>query len=287
MHAQDDERHKADRAHLFGVAYRMLGSRVEADDAVQEAFLRAERAGEEGIENPLAWRTTIVARVCLDMLRSRKLRREEPLDAAHERPASADPENELALANSVGLALLVVLELLPPPERIAFVLHDLFDLPFEEIAAVVDRTPEAARQLASRGRRRVRGAPEARSADVLRQREVVDAFLAASRRGDFDALMGLLDPDVVQRSDATGTPTETRGAAILAKRAIGYGARAAAPALIDGVVGAVIAPMGRLSLVVLYTVENGRITAMDAIADRARIAAMEITLLPDEVRTSG
>ena len=200
------EQFEANRTHLRAVAYRMLGSLSEADDAVQEAWLRLSRSDTSGVENLGGWLTTVVARVCLDMLRSRKSRREEPLgahvpDPMVSREDGIDPEHEALLADSVGLALLVVLETLAPAERVAFVLHDMFDLPFDEIAPIVGRSPTAARQLASRARRRVQGAATVPDADLTRQREVVDAFLAASRGGDFDALLALLDPDVVLRAD--------------------------------------------------------------------------------------
>src|SRR5213594_938855 len=205
-HAWLVERFEENRSHLRAVAYRMLGSRTDADDALQEAWIRLSRADTSGVENLGGWLTTIVARVCLDMLRSRKSRREEPLDTHVPEPIvsrgdGVDPENAALLANSVGLALLVVLETLAPAERLAFVLHDMFAVPFEEIAPIVGRTPAAARQLASRGRRRVQGASPNPDTDVRHQREIVDAFLAASRVGDFDALLAVLDPDVVFRAD--------------------------------------------------------------------------------------
>src|SRR5712692_7613100 len=203
MHENDGlaDRFEASRNHLRSVAYRMLGSMSEADDAVQEAWLRVSRSGTSGVENLGGWLTTVVARVCLDLLRSRKSRREEPL-GVHLQDPLANPEHEALLADSVGLALLVVLETLTPAERLAFVLHDMFAVPFEEIAPIVGRTPDAARQLASRGRRRVQGAAPSPDTDLTHQREIVDAFLAASRAGDFDALLAVLDPDVVFRADA-------------------------------------------------------------------------------------
>src|SRR5437870_5514180 len=219
------ERFEESRAHLRAVAYRMLGSGSEADDAVQEAWLRVSRSDPSDVENLGGWLTTIVARLCLDMLRSRTARREEPLDADVLGPVvgredSTDPEREALLADAVGPALLVVLETLAPSERVAFVLHDMFDLPFDEIAPIVGRTPAAARQLASRARRRVQGAAAVPDADLTRQRAVVDAFLAASRGGDFDALLAVLDPDVVLRADGTavqaGASKEVRGAAAVA-----------------------------------------------------------------------
>src|SRR5438309_7031513 len=214
------ERFEANRTHLRAVAYRMLGSLSEADDAVQESWLRLSRSGTGGVENLGGWLTTVVARVCLNMLRSRTSRREEPLgvhmpDPIVSREDGIDPEHQAMLADSVGLALLVVLELLDPAERLAFVLHDMFAVPFDEMAAIVGRSPTAARQLASRARRRIRGAATVKDADLTRQREVVDAFLAASRGGDFDALLAVLDPDVVLRADRaavhTGAKREVRG----------------------------------------------------------------------------
>ena len=251
------ERFEANRTHLRAVAYRMLGSLSEADDAVQEAWLRLSRSDTSGVENLGGWLTTVVARVCLDMLRSRKSRREEPLDAHVPEPIVSradgiDPEHEALLADSVGLALLVVLETLAPAERLAFVLHDMFAVPFDEIAPIVGRSPTAARQLASRARRRVQGAATVPDADLTRQREVVDAFLAAARGGDFDALLAVLDPDVVLRADRAAVPPgasrEVRGAAAVAKQGghVG-GARAAQPALVNGAVGVVVAPRGRLA----------------------------------------
>jgi len=285
-------RFEAERARLRGVAYRLLGSLSEADDAVQEAWLRLQRTDADAIENLGGWLTTVVARVALDMLRSRTARRELPLDGddAAGTPASAsDPEQEALLADSVGLALLVVLETLSPAERLAFVLHDMFGVPFDEIAPIVQRSPAAARQLASRARRRVRGADElgpAGTTDLPRGREVVEAFLAASREGDFDALLALLDPDVVLRTDRAllplGVPAEVRGAAAVAKAhlAAARGARAARAALVDGLPGVVVAPSGRLLLVIRFELSgDGRIAAIDATADRARLARTELALL--------
>ena len=239
------EQFEGHRGHLREVAYRMLGSRSEADDAVQEAWLRLSRSDTGAVENLGGWLTTVVARVCLDMLRWRKSRREEPLEThgpnlVMSRENRGDPEHEVALCESVGLALLVVLETLAPAERVAFVLHDMFDLPFDEIAHVVGRTEAAARQLASRARRRVRGSPTVPAADLSRQREVVEAFLAASRGGDFEALLSVLDPDVVVRADRTavptGAPTEVRGAPAVARNALAFSMRArfAQVALVNG-----------------------------------------------------
>jgi RNA polymerase sigma factor (sigma-70 family) len=279
------ERFEANRTHLRAVAYRMLGSVSEADDALQESWLRVSRANTAEVQNLQAWLTTLVARVCLDMLRSRKARREEPLGAHMPEPIvsreeGVDPEHEALLADSVGLALLVVLETLTPPERLAFVLHDMFAVPFDEIAPVVGRSPAAARQLASRARRRVRGAAPAPDADLARQREVVDAFLAAARGGDFDELLTLLDPDVVLRVDrgAVRPGVEVRGAQAVLEQASTYagGARFARPALVNGAAGLVVAPRGRPVAVVGFTVANGKIAEIDVLADRARLRDLDL-----------
>ena len=279
-------RFETDRARLRAIAYRMLGSRTDAEDAVQEAWLRLSRAGDAKVENLGGWLTTVVARVCLDMLRVRRARREESADEAVPRlAAGADPEQEALLAESVGLAMLVVLDRLTPAERVAFVLHDMFDLPFEEIAGIVGRSVDASRQLASRARRRVRGATGDPEADRDRQRQVVEAFLAASRRGDFDALLALLDPSVVARADAAavaaGAAPEVRGAAEVATTFAGR-ARAARPALVDGLVGLAWAPGGRPRVVFDFTTENGRIVAIDLIADPAHLGELELELLNEE-----
>src|SRR5919109_207262 len=271
------------RGHLRAVAYRMLGSVSEADDAVQEAWLRLSRSDTSGVENLGGWLTTVVARVCLDMLRSRKSRREQPLGVPGAEPVvgrldTLDPEYQALMADSVGLALLVVLDTLSPAERLAFVLHDLFDLPFEEIAPMVGRTPAAARQLASRARRRVKGAEvPAPDPDLARQREVVDAFFLAARGGDFDALVALLDPEVVLRSDfGAGRPAASRvvhGAAAVASQAL-MGALPTAqlhPALVNGAAGVVITVRGRPFAVMGFTVAEGRIVEIDAIADPERV----------------
>jgi RNA polymerase sigma factor (sigma-70 family) len=267
------------RQHLRGVAYRILGSLSEADDAVQQAWLRVSRSGMSGVENARAWLTTVVARICLDLLRARESRREE--QGVPERITHASPEDEALLADSVGLAMLVVLERLEPIERLVFVLHDVFALPFEEIAPIVDRSPDATRQIASRARKRVRGVP-APDADLQRQREVVDAFLAAARNGDFEGLLALLDPEIALRADATaarlGRVSEIRGAAGFARRILETGARAGRPALIDGEMGIVVAPRGRLLLVFRFTIENGRITAVEGIADRDRLASIDLAV---------
>jgi RNA polymerase sigma factor (sigma-70 family) len=285
------DRFEANRTHLRAVAYRMLGSVNEADDAVQEAWLRLSRRSDTAeLENLRAWLTTVVARVCLDMLRSRRSRREEPLDAQLPEPIVSradgmDPEHEALLADSVGLALLVVLETLTPAERLAFVLHDMFAVPFDEIAPIVDRSPAAARQLASRARRRVRGATPEPDPDLARQREVVDAFLAAARGGDLEALVAVLDPDVVLRADRgalrPGAPGEVRGARTVAGQAIGYAALAAyaRPALVNGAAGLVVVRGDRPFAVVGFTVASGRIAEIDILADPARVRELELTVL--------
>ncbi|HEX6748247.1 MAG TPA: sigma-70 family RNA polymerase sigma factor [Longimicrobium sp.] len=279
-------RFEANRTHLRAVAYRMLGSAAEADDAVQEAWLRLARADTSGVENLGGWLTTVVARVCLDMLRTRRSRGEESLDAAPGdaigRGGGADPEREALLADSVGLALLVVLQKLAPAERVAFVLHDMFDLPFDEIAPIVGRTPTAARQLASRARRRVRGADAA--PDRARQQEIVKAFLAASRGGDLEALLAVLDPDVVFRADrvaaAMGGHGELRGAAAVAATFKGR-ARAARPALVGDGVGLAVVVGGELRIVLATTIAGGKIVGIDAIADPERLRALDLTILDE------
>src|SRR5215211_942920 len=288
------QRFEENRTHLRVVAYRMLGSISEADDAVQEAWLRLSRSDTSGIVNLGGWLTTVVARVCLDMLRSRRSRREEPLgqppwarvpEPIVSRGDGTDPEHEALLADSVGLALLVVLETLSPAERLAFVLHDMFAVPFEEIAPIVGRSPTAARQLASRARRRVQGAATSPEADLTRQREVVAAFLAAARGGDFEALLAVLDPDVVLRADhgvmPAGASREVRGAPAVAKRAAKGRARAARPALVNGEVGVVVAPRGRLLMVLGFTIGDGKIVEIDAIGDRERLSQLDLALLDD------
>ena len=285
-------RFEENRGHLRGVAYRMLGSLSEAEDAVQAAWLRFSRADTSGVENLRGWLTTVVARVCLDMLRSRKSRREEALGAdvtetIASRADGIDPEQEALLADSVGLALLVVLETLAPAERLAFVLHDLFAMPFDEIAPIVGRSATAARQLASRARRRVQGAARVPRAELARQREVVEAFLAAARGGDFEGLLAVLDPDVVRRLDdvAAVAPRELRGAQAVARGALAGSQRArAAPvalALVDGSVGVVVAPRGRLSTVIIFKISRGRIVEMDVIADPARFGQLHLAVLED------
>jgi RNA polymerase sigma factor (sigma-70 family) len=283
------ERFEAKRPHLQAVAYRMLGSLSEADDAVQESWLHLSRSGTSGVENLGGWLTTVVARVCLDMLRSRNSRREEPLEASVTEPIISredgiDPEYEALLADSVGLALLVVLDTLNPAERLAFVLHDMFDVPFDEIAPIVDRSPTAARQLASRARRRVRGAATVPDTDLTRQREIVGAFLAASRSGDFDALLAALDPDVVLRADHAavhaGASSEVRGAPAVARQFSGR-ARSAQPALVNGAAGALWAPGGRPRVVFGFTITRGKIVAIDLVADPERLRQLDVAVLDD------
>jgi RNA polymerase sigma-70 factor (ECF subfamily) len=274
------------RPHLQAVAYRMLGSVTEADDALQEAWLRLSRADTDGVANLGGWLTTVVGRVCLDMLRARRARQEDYVGSWLPEPIvslddETDPQQEALLADSVGLALLVVLETLTPAERLAFVLHDMFGVPFDEIAPIIGRTPDAARQLASRGRRRVQGAAPSPDADLARQREVVDAFLAASRAGDFEALVAVLDPDVVFRSDRgltsplAGPPVT--GAAAVAEMILERGSRFAPdarPALINGTAGFVVVRNRRPFAVVGFTVSNGRIAEIDLITDPEKLRAV-------------
>jgi len=283
------EQFEANRTHLRAVAYRMLGDLTEADDAVQESWLHLSRSDTSGVENLGGWLTTVVARVCLDMLRSRNSRREEPLDVHVPDPIISredgiDPEYEALLADSVGLALLVVLDTLNPAERLAFVLHDLFAVPFDEIAPIVGRSPTAARQLASRARRRVQGAATVPDADLTLQREVVDAFLAASRGGDFDALLAMLDADVVFRVDSGAVPVgaskEFRGAPAVARQFVGR-AQAARPALVNGAAGAIAAAGGRLVVVLGFTVRRGKIVEIDALADPARLRQIDLSVLDE------
>ena len=288
-HERLAEQFETYRGKMRAVAYRMLGSHSEADDAVQEAWLHLSRADTSGVANLGGWLTTVVARICLDMLRARRSRREEPLgtqdtDSVGVGASAIDPEHEALLADSVGLALLVVLDTLNPAERLAFVLHDMFAVPFDEIAPIVGRTPTATRQLASRARRRVRGAATEASADLARQRAVVQAFLAASRGGDFAGLLALLDPDVVQRADraavATGAAEEVRGAAAVAKQFAGR-ARFARLALLSGAVGAVWAPGGQPRVAFGFTITGEKIVAIDLIADPERLRQLAPALLDD------
>jgi RNA polymerase sigma factor (sigma-70 family) len=278
------------RGHLRAVAYRMLGSAGEADDAVQEAWLRLARSDTAAIENLGGWLTTVVARVCLDLLRSRASRKEEELDTrSYETPPKrdpvSDPERDAQLADSVGLALLVVLERLTPAERIAFVLHDTFDVSFEEIAPILGRSPDAARQLASRARRRVRGVGTASNAELNGQRKVVDEFLGALRAGDVERLIAILDPDVAVRIDETaarpGAPREFRGAQTWAKGAVAFAHLAASlqPVLVDGSVGLMWAPGGRLSRVLRFTIVDGKILDAEIMADPTRLRSLDLAIL--------
>jgi RNA polymerase sigma-70 factor (ECF subfamily) len=285
------EQFEANRARLKSVAYRMLGSRAEAEDAVQEVWLRLARSDAETIDNVGGWLTTVVGRLCLDMLRARKSRREATLDDVEGGAVSPDPamgfavpgpEEEIAMADSVGLAMLTVLEALTPGERVAFVLHDMFAIPFDDIAPIVGRSPDAARQLASRARRRVQGAGAERRVDNTRRREIVDAFIAASRGGDFGKLLALLDPDVVMRGDAAaarlGRQVELRGSAEVAEFFRG-GAQAARPALVDGIVDIAVVPGGRLLVVLRFEIADDRIVGIQAVAEPAAMAAFDLEVL--------
>jgi RNA polymerase sigma factor (sigma-70 family) len=284
------ERFEERRSRLRAVAYRMLGSVSEADDAVQEAWLRLSRSDVDAIENLDGWLTTVVARVSLNMLRSRNVRREEPLgvrlpEPIIDRPDGTNPEHEALLADSVGLALLVVLETLSPPERLAFVLHDIFAMPFDEIAPIVGRSPEATRQLASRARRRIQAENTVPDADLDTQREVVDAFLAAAREGDFDRLVAVLDPDVVLRVDLgpEGGSQELRGAEAVARQASLYGGLGLEwrPVTVNGTAGAVSFLDGQLFSIGAITVRGGRIVEMDILADPERLQELDLTILDD------
>ena len=289
------ERFEENRPHLRAVAYRMLGSSAEADDAVQETWLRLSRAGVGGVENLGGWLTTIVARVSLNMLRSRTLRREEPIDPpatgqpVAPPPNGTDPEHEAVLADSVGLALLVVLDTLTPAERLAFVLHDMFAVPFEEIAPIVERSPVATRQLASRARRRVQEAgPGDPPGEISRRREVVAAFLAASREGDFDALLTMLDPDIVLRADTAAAQMGADAEAIGPRAVAGIfsgRAKALRPALIDGAPGAVWTHRGEIRVVFAFMFTGRTITAIEQIADPERIARFEVIPLKAGLKT--
>jgi len=283
---------EAHRSQLRAVAYRMLGSVSEADDAVQEAWLRLSRSDAESIRNLEGWLTTVVGRVCLDMLRARKARREEALEAEVVEPIVntehvSNPEEEALLADSVGLALLVVLDTLTPAERVAFVLHDVFDVSFDEIASIVGRTPAAARQLASRARRRVRGEDMIDAFELKSQRVVVDAFLAALRAGDFEGLLAVLDPDVVVRLDsaagAPGAPREIRGAENWARGAVAFSrlARFVQPALVNGAVGLVFVAGGRLSRALSLSIVNGRIAEVEITAEPDRLKQLDLAVLDD------
>ncbi|SRR6266540_44324 len=283
---------EAHRTHLKAVAYRMLGSLSDADDAVQEAWLRLSRSDTSGVENLGGWLTTVVGRVCLDMLRSRTSRREDPMevhvpDPIVSRQDGLDPEHQALLADSVGLALLVVLDTLAPAERLAFVLHDMFAVPFDQIAPIVDRSPSAARQLASRARRRVQGAAPVPDPDLACQRQVVEAFLAAARDGDFDALVALLDPDVILRADTgtviAGVSKVIRGAAAVAGQALTFQrfARYAQLALVNGAVGVVTAPDGQPMAVMGLTIAHGKVVAIDILADPERLRRLDLAVLDD------
>jgi RNA polymerase sigma-70 factor (ECF subfamily) len=290
------KRFEEHRSHLRAVAYRMLGSISEADDAVQEAWLRLSRSETSGVENLGGWLTTVVGRVCLDMLRSRTSRRVVPLgeplgtrvpEPLVSRADGIDPEHEALLADSVGLALLVVLQTLTPAERLAFVLHDMFSVPFEEIAPVVGRSTTAARQLASRARRRVQGEAHVPDADLATQREVVDAFLAASRDGDFDTLLAVLDPDVVLRIDGgavrAGLSREVRGARAVAEQTLTFSRLSpfVRPALVNGAAGVVVAPRGRPFSVMGFTIRGGKIVEIDILADPARLSRLDVSVFDD------
>ena len=285
---EEFERH---RPHLRAVAYRMLGSLSDADDVVQETWLRLSRSDAASVENMRAWLTTVVGRVCLDLLRARRSRGEEPLDGQLpdllvDRADGIDPEHEALLADSVGLALLVVLDTLSPPERLAFVLHDIFAVPFDEIGPIVDRSPEAARQLASRARRRVRAERTIPDADLETQWEVFDAFIAAARDGDFDRLVAVLDPDVVVRADfgRAGGSQEVRGAAAVARQALAF-ARAHVgeirPALVNGAAGVVASLHGQPFSIAAVTVRNGKIVELDFFNDAERLRLLDLTILDD------
>jgi RNA polymerase sigma factor (sigma-70 family) len=296
------ERFEENRPRLRGVAYRVLGSLSEAEDAVQEAWLRLNRVDAATVENLGGWLTTVVSRVCLDMLRSRKSRREEAIGAQATEPRvvrgeGADPEGEALLADSVGVALLVVLDTLTPAERLVFVLHDLFGMPFDEIGSIVGRSPAAAKQLASRARRRVRGSATPSDAGRARQREVVEAFLKAVRGGDLEGLLAVLDPDAVVRIDAAsrfdgvvpidappaeaGMAREIRGASNWAKQllALSRGMRFVQPALINGSIGVILAPRGKLARALIFTFANAKITRVEAIGDPARLRELDIAVL--------
>jgi RNA polymerase sigma-70 factor (ECF subfamily) len=293
MNQQDwlAERFEEQRPHLRAVAYRMLGSLSEAEDAVQDAWLRLSRSDRSDVENLRAWLTTVVARVALNMLRSRRTRGEQPLDVRVPDPIvdpadGTDPEHEALLADSVGLALLIVLETLTPAERLAFVLHDMFAVPFDDIAPIVDRSPEATRQLASRARRRVRGAEPGPDVDLHAQWEVVDAFIAAARDGDFDALVAVLDPDVVLRSDGgriEGLSQYVVGAEAVAGQAVMWGRvdLTRRRALINGAAGMVVYREGEPFSICAVTVKNGKLAELDFLADPERIAQLDLTVLDD------
>ena len=284
------EKFEGNRAHLRGVAYRMLGSLSEADDAVQETWLRLNQSDTSGVQNLGGWLTTVVAHVCLDMLRSRTSRREESMESkaaepVAQRAVTMDPEQETLLAESVGLALLVVLDTLAPAERLAFVLHDMFDVSFDEIAGILGRSPEAARQLASRARRRVRGAEVELDVDRESHRRTVESFITALRGGDFNALIAVLDPDLVVRGDTgpSGAPREVRGAEQWAKGAIAYtqalGFGQPALMLVDGLVGLAHAPQGKLSRALKFTIKDGKISQIEVITQQSRLKQLNLAIL--------
>jgi RNA polymerase sigma-70 factor (ECF subfamily) len=280
------EEFERQRGSLRAVAYRMLGSLSEADDAVQETWLRLSRTDTGGISSLEAWLRTVVSRICLDMLRTRQWRREEPLGWHVATPApDGDPEDEALLVESVGRAMLVVLDRLAPAERIVFVLHDLFAVPFDQIAPIVERTPATAKKLASRARQRVRGVPAVPRAELGHQQRVVEAFLAAARLGDLNALLAVLAPDVIRRADPAALPpggqTVVRGGDAVARQTLVLGPRArfAGPALVNGAVGVVVAPAGRLLLALTVTMRDGRITGYDVIADPARLRDLDLAVL--------
>ncbi|MFD0202005.1 MULTISPECIES: sigma-70 family RNA polymerase sigma factor [Saccharothrix] len=283
MHDELAHRFEAHRGQLRAIAHRMLGSLPEAEDAVQETWLRLCRVDADDIDNLAAWLRTVVSRVCLDVLRNRRTRREDTLDHLPDLPADDDPETEALLAESVGLALLVVLDSLTPAERVAFVLHDTFAVPFERIAQILDRSVATTKKLASRARHKVRGTPLT-DTEPTRHRHVVDAFLAAARAGDFDALLTVLHPDVVRRADPAALPpgaaVEVRGAHAVAAETVllTANARHAEPALVDGRLGIVVAPRGRLRLALTVTVVDGRIAAYEVIADPARLRRLTVTV---------
>ncbi len=284
-------RFEAQRGHLRAIAHRMLGSLPEAEDAVQETWLRLCRIDPDDVDNLAAWLRTVVSRVCLDVLRHRRARREDTVDHMPDTPTDDDPATEAVLADSIGRALLVVLDTLTPAERIAFVLHDTFAVPFERIAPIVGRSTATTKKLASRARHKVRGTTELPEAELTRHRHVVDAFLAAARAGDFDALLAVLDPDVVRRADPAALPpgaaAEVRGAHAVAAETVLLTANAhhAEPALVDGRVGIVVAPRGRLRLALTVTVRDDRIAAYDVIADPSRLRHLAITLPPAFIAT--
>jgi RNA polymerase sigma factor (sigma-70 family) len=284
------ERFEAHRGQVQKVAYRIMGSLSDAEDAVQESWLRLERADVDGVQNLGGWLTTVVSRICLDMLRARASRPEELAgqqvpDESRDRSRTGDPEQEVVLADSVGRALLVVLDTLPPPERIAFVLHDMFSVPFDEIAPIVERSPVTTKKLASRARHRVQGTPVVHRAELARHRQVVEAFLAASRAGDMGAILAVLAPDVVRRADPAALPAgraiEVRGARAVAEEVAVFGrnARFAEPALVNGTVGMVVAPQGRLTLVIAVTIEGDQVAGYELIADPARTRQLDLAVL--------